>query len=179
MEYLKTYLRNIFRVLTVFSVVIAIAVFFTGKASLTENIKLVSDYLFRDGTSAKGTTIVSDKPVVFNEGTDNLLTTIVKTLVVILAIFGLVIASVIASVLETIIWVVSWGEYRFYCTGEIWNLCWSKIVANWFWVPSKSTYLWITFFLYSGSFGGGSVDPKNIRSGRYKVTFGRTRKPNR
>jgi hypothetical protein len=164
----RKYLKSIYRVLTAVSVVIALLVFITGKTELTEYVKMFRNYF---GMSQEDNAHTN---YIFLEGTDNLLTTIFKTFFVILAIFFLTIASIISCLLEIIIWAVSLGTYKFYCMGEIWDLLWTRIVSNWYWIPSKSLYLWITYLLYSGFFGTGSVDrgasSKNNNNGRHIKT---------
>ena len=151
-EGVRKYVKNLYRVLTAVSVVVALIVFVTGKTELTEYVKIFRSYFkLSEGDN-------TETSYIFLEGTDNLLTTIVKTFFVILAIVFLTIGSIISGILEAIVWAVSLGTYKFYCTREIWDLLWTRIVSDWYWTPSKSLYLWITYLLYSGFFGTSSVD---------------------
>ncbi|MCG9900819.1 MAG: hypothetical protein MH132_12510 [Hydrotalea sp.] len=156
----KRYLKKLYRVLAFIAVLIGILVFTTGKTSLTDNINLLSEYF--SGSSKNDSIQSSPKPPTSSgiPKSDNLITTVIKTFFVIVAIIFLTIATIISAVLELFIWVVSWGDNSFYCTKELWNLCWNKIVSKWYWEPSNSTYLWITFLLYSGFFGNESREKK-------------------
>jgi hypothetical protein len=164
MRELKTYLRGLFRVLALVSALVTILVFTTGKSSLSEWSKSISSYF--ENTSSEKTTQPSSLPIEKSSisKSDNLVTTICKAFVVILAIISLMFAAFFAAILELIIWIVSFGDNSFYCTKKIWNLCWTEIFSAWFWDPAKSTYLWITFLLYSGFFGTKSVDKKKSSS---------------
>ncbi|MBL7855898.1 MAG: hypothetical protein JNL17_15975 [Cyclobacteriaceae bacterium] len=161
---MKKYVRNIFRILTIVSVVITLLVFITGKTELTEYIKIFRNQFGE--TSDENTSVNYN----FLEGTDNLLTTIFKTFFVILAVIFMTMASIISGFLEIIIWAVSLGRYKFYCTGEIWDLLWTRIIGNWYWTPSKSLYLCITYLFYSGFFGTGSVERNKVADGKDKGT---------
>lgn len=148
MIHLKKYLKNLLRFLTAVSVIIAILVFTTGKTKLEEYIDVANSWFVGSSSLKAIHSTPSESVQHFNPNSDNLLTTICKTFFVILAIIFLCFASLIAAMLEIVIWVVSLGHSKFYCTKQIWNLCWSEIVSNWYWTPAKSTYLWITFLLY-------------------------------
>lgn len=134
---------------------LTILVFITGKVSLSENINLVTDWIGGHSQTDSKTKLIDFSNSI--GGTDNLVTTILKTAVVVLAIIFLCFATFVAAMFELVIWVVSWGENSFYCTKEIWSLCWNKIVTQWYWLPASNTYLWITFLLYSGFFGTQST----------------------
>ena len=172
MIHLRKYLKNLFLFLTAVSVIIAILVFTTGKTKLEEYVDIVKGWF---GSNSSPTTIhstSSESIQHFKPSSDNLLTTICKTFFVILSIIFLCFASIIAALLEIVIWIVSLGHSKFYCTKQIWNLCWTEIVSNWYWTPAKSTYLWITFLLYGGFFGGKSVNEKQTNDGSSKPNRG-------
>jgi len=175
MNKIKTYIRNLFRVLTVFSVLVTVLVFFTGKDSLTEYIDTFNSW-FKDGTTPKTNDIThSELLQPSNLNTDNLLTTICKTFFIILSILFFTIAAFISAIIEFVIWIVSWGDDKFYCTKHIWNLCWNEIFRDWYWLPSKSTYLWITFLLYSGLFGSQSTNRQNKKSDNIRSSLTKQR----
>jgi hypothetical protein len=111
-EAVRKYAKNVYRVLTAISVMVALLVFVTGKTELTEYVKIFRSYFTMSEIDNAETNYI------FLEGTDNLLTTIVKTFFVILAIVFLTIGSILSGILETIIWAVSFGTYKFYCTRE-------------------------------------------------------------
>jgi hypothetical protein len=168
MIHLKKYLKNLFRFLTAVSVIIAILVFTTGKMKLEEYIDIINGW-FGSNSSPKTThTTLSDSVQHFKPSSDNLLTTICKTFFLILAVIFLCFASIISALLEIVIWIVSLGHSKFYCTKQIWNLCWTEIASNWYWTPAKNTYLWITFLLYGGLFGTKSVNGKQANDGSSK-----------
>jgi len=148
---IKKYLKNLFTILMYISGLLTILVFITGKVSLSENISLVTSWIGGHSHTDTKTRLTDFTHSI--SGSDNLVTTILKTAVVVLAIIFLSFATFVAAIFELVIWVVSWGDNSFYCTKEIWSLCWNKIVTQWYWMPASNTYLWITFLLYSGFFG--------------------------
>jgi len=162
MKFLKNYWRKAFRILTPITVIITLLVFTTGKSQLADYIDMINSWFNTSSPHSAGnsSTSVSIQQQIPNS--DNLLTTIFKTFFVIIAIVFFVMASIVSILLEFIIWIISWGDNKFYITKQIWNLCWNKMVSNWYWAPSSSTYLWITFLFYSGFFGTSYKKPKTV-----------------
>lgn len=168
---LKVYLRNLYRVLTALTVVTAIIFFFTGKATFADYLSTFSSYSAVDQSVLETKIRSSDSASTFEPNSDNLITTLAKTIFVAIAFFFLCLATLFSFFLELFIVLFSWGDHPFYCSKQVWNLCWNKIVLNWYWIPGKSLYLGISLILVSGIFGNESRDaprdlPKIVRRSR-------------
>lgn len=175
MKPFKNYIKNLYKILTAITVFIAIVYFFTGKATFAEYLNSLTDYTqFNSNDVAKNTGVKS--AFTFVPNSDNLLTTLLKTFFVILAILFLCIAALFTSFFELFIFLFSWGDHPFYCTKEIWSLCWNRIALNWYWLPGKSVYLTISLILFSGIFGNETRDaPRKIPTLRERKTNSRNK----